>query len=788
MEDVMAPPTPDASQLPAAGGVNPGAPQVTPPNPNPSADQHHSWLGRGIRHIASALEGQQVSYEPDPTTGEAKEVVTPRKPGGVFRDMILGAIAGGAAGGTGKGQQPNGAAGFFQGFQGAHKSQQDQQDKAQADAQGLAQRQKAQADQKAVQDKADQQTAAGIATNFVSDLNYGKNIDIHDHASVQRHNISGDIVSSEAKKLGGVEPVIPDANGRDINGKSGNGPELMKMFNSDPTIMQAPEGFHRVPVFHFDTTGMDHEEGKGYSQDGKDVDPNDHVSVSFIDVPTTAWGKNVTLTKGNVNDVAGSQIAQGKDSDSVTTSFGSLFSLKLKNAKDLNAQHADLISGPKNDDDAEAMAGKIAAINADPNSSPAEKRWAKVKTNILDVRNKAKDDRLEKEAAAKKEGKEDDFPILKEGDVSGYMANAQRVMQDPASTPEQKATAQKQFQYGRAAAKTLQNTAVNMAAAKKAAEVAAENSQIDKNSKGATNLPPAVQKRFQELPPTVQTQLGDKKTSDIAAVFAMADGDATQSTFPNRVYKGSNQLTQSEAVGLVKQINPDWDPKLFVAKQRLVNNYTDSKKEGGQIQTFNNFLNHAKDASDVVQGFRTTKVPLLNTAMNKMRDQVGGDAAYTQLEAALEPVRKEYMSFLNANRAEHTEDLKVMEKILSDAASPAQIQEGLKQLANTAVLRLDSLNEGWKTVTKGNYPNLVTPSGKLAAEKLGLGNKVAQYGSGGTLTAASTRQNPESGQQQQSSPSPQTHLFDSAVWAKANPKGDVEAAKKYAASQGFTVK
>lgn len=743
MEDVMAPPTPDVSNLPAAGGVNPGAPQVAPPNPaQPSSDQQHSWLGRGIRHIASALEGQQVSYQPDPTTGEAKEVVTPRKPGGVFRDIILGAIAGGAAGGVGKGQHPSGAAGFSQGFQGAQKARQDQQDKAQADAQGLAQRQKQQADQKAVQTNADMQTQATIAHNTLSDINYGKNIDLHDHASVQRHNVSGDIISSEAKKLGGVAPVIPDATGKDINGQTGNGPELMKMFNSDPTIMQAPDGFHRIPIFHFDTTGMDHAEGKGYSQDGKPVDPNDHVSVSFLDVPNAAWGKNVTLTKGNVNDVAGSQLAQGKDSDSVTTSFGSLFSLKLKNTKELNDQHADLIAGPKNDDESEAWAGKIAAINADPNSSAAEKRWAKVKTDILDTRNKAKDDRLAKEAAAKKEGKEDDFPILKEGDVSGYMANAQRIMQDPASTPEQRATAQKQLQYGQSAAKTLQNTAVNMAAAKKAAEVAAENAQIDKNSKGASNLPPAVQKRFQDLPPTVQTQLGDKKTSDIAAVFAMADGDATQSTFPNRVYKGSNQLTQSEAVGLVKQINPDWDPKLYVAKQRLVNNYTDSKKEGGQIQTFNNFLNHAKDASDVVNNYRTTNTPLLNVPLNKLRNQVGGDAAYTQLVASLEPVRKEYMSFLNANRAEHTEDLKVMEKILSDTATPAQIQEGLKQLANTAVLRLDSLNEGWKTVTKGNYPNLVTPSGKLAAEKLGLGNKVAQYGSGGTLTAASTRQNP----------------------------------------------
>lgn len=386
-DDVMAPPTPDASQLPAASGQNPmQQPAAQPPGP-PSADQQHSWLGRGIRHIASALEGQEVSYQPDPNTGEAKEVVSPRKPGGLFRDILLGAIAGGAAGSPQKGQYSSGAAGLFKGAQAAMSAQQGRQQQAQQQAQGQAQKQKALNDQKAAQDKADQQAAATVAATTVNNLNYGKHIDMHSPENIQRHNLASDTVKNAAlKQAGGTVPVIPGADGQDINGKAGNGPELMKMFNNDPSLMQGPEGFHRIPILHFDTTDMDHAPGKGYASGGKDVDPNEHVSVSFIDVPNASWGKNVQLTKGQVNDIAGTQLAQGKNTDSVTTTLGSLFSLGLKNTQELNAQHAEETRGPKDANEYERMKSELAGIKAKgDNATASEKRMLANRQPILDA-------------------------------------------------------------------------------------------------------------------------------------------------------------------------------------------------------------------------------------------------------------------------------------------------------------------------------------------------------------------------------------------------------------------
>lgn len=752
MADVMAPPTPDVSNLPAAGGVNPGAPQVAPPNPaQPSSDQQHSWLGRGIRHIASALEGQQVSYQPDPTTGEAKEVVTPRKPGGVFRDIILGAIAGGAAGGVGKGQHPSGAAGFSQGFQGAQKSRQDQQDKEKSDAQGLAQRQKQQADQTAAQTNADMQAQATIAHNTLSDINYGKNIDLHDHASVQRHNVSGDIISSEAKKLGGVAPVIPDANGKDINGQTGNGPELMKMFNSDPTIMQAPEGFHRIPVFHFDTTGMDHEEGKGYSQDGKPVDPNDHVSVSFLDVPNAAWGKNVTLTKGNVNDVAGSQLAQGKDSDSVTTSFGSLFSLKLKNAKDLNAQHADLIAGPKNDDEAEGWAGKIAAINADQYSSPAEKRWAKVKTDILDTRNKAKDDRLAKEAAAKKEGKEDDMPPLTETSAPGFIAKAQAVLGDTRSTPQQKTLAQQQIDYGKQALKNIQAAAVGLSGAKKREELRVEAASNNAGVGDAMN-------KFGIKP----DDTGEQVLSKIPAPYretikGITDYTIDPKTFTQRLYGKSGQsLDRAQSLNFAKLVDPTFDESQYNARYKLREEFTRGKTANNLV-ALNQVVGHFDRLSKTAERLGNTNYPTLNAAMNFISKQTGSSKV-TNFTTDANAVAGELATIFKGAGGTDQEIKHWKEQINPDMSKEqfsGFVEEGMGLIAS----RLAAQSARWEQGMGKTYDfKLVSPHTREILSKLPGGGKVLEAMN---ISAGGASDSPNSNAGQ--TPQPKTELPAAAV-------------------------
>lgn len=742
----LAGPTPTDQGLPVTSNASPLAqpsPQSAPVAPPDSDDPNHptrlAALGHAVRHFANALEGKQTVYAPDPKTGDITANVVPRKPGGFFRDILLGAVAGGAAGASApKGSGPLG--GFFTGAQAESNQAKAQDSQRKVRAQESADKQKSSYDQQQSQQKENDIQQASIAQHFINSLQYGKSAHLHDDKQMMSHNNSAEIVKNAALKNGGAPAQV------DGNGEKGNGPALMKQYNQDPTsVMQAPDGFHRIPFIEYDTAGLVHKDGTWVDpKSGKEPDWNDHATVTLVDLPNSAWNKNLSLTKGDVNNVAGSPLASGNSTDNVSTTFGSLFGLGMKNLDGINKERQELYKSPKNDDEANQMAGEIGRINADPKASDDDKKKAGVWQTTIDKRQAAKNKQLQQETQSKTDGKENPFPVLKEGEVGGYIENAKRVLQDSKSTPEQKAQAQEQVKYGAAATKTIQNTAVSLAAAKKAGEIAAENAAIDKSSVGAVGLPDQMQKRFTDLPGQLQTQLSGVRTRYLASLFALADGDTSKSTFPSRVYKGSNQLSQADAFGYAKMINPELDEKLYKAKQNLVDDYTNltGTHAGAQIAGFNNFLNHAGDAADVTAKWRTANSPLINRPMNWLRNNAAGDPEYTKLIAALAPVRKEYQNFLNSNRAEHKEDIVVMDKILADSATPAQIEEGLKQLANTATLRLDSINQNWKTVTKGNYPNLVTPKAVQAAAKLGAGQQVSQYGSGGSLSASSTRQTP----------------------------------------------
>src|SRR3954464_54492 len=75
---------PDVSNLPAVT-----RPPMAPPQGDP-VNTRHSLIGRAIEHAAHAIEGKQVvGYQPD-ANGDLQTVVGPRKPGGIFRDILIG--------------------------------------------------------------------------------------------------------------------------------------------------------------------------------------------------------------------------------------------------------------------------------------------------------------------------------------------------------------------------------------------------------------------------------------------------------------------------------------------------------------------------------------------------------------------------------------------------------------------------------------------------------------------------------------------------------------------------
>lgn len=297
---------------------------------------------------------------------------------------------------------------------------------------------------------------------------------------------------------------------------------------------------------------------------------------------------------------------------------------------------------------------------------------------------------------------------------------------------------------------------------------------------GSTPLP-QVQEAMKLLHPATQSLL-TKYSPDIqAAIISVANGDTDLKAASNRVKGVINQL---QLAGLAQAVHQDmtgqpWSEALYPTKQSLYKDFAGGGDDGDAIASFNQFLGHAGELSDVVHKFSTTQSPMLNKPINWLRSNMDGDPAVTQLITALTPVQEEYFSFLKKGQALHGDEVSAMKTIMSNSSNPSQIYAAIKTMVPQAITRLDQLNEKWRTVDGRNYPNLVTPSGKDAATKLGFGDKVAKYGSGGTLGGGAPQQAP---------PTPSSHVFNSAAWQQTHPGEDVEAAKTYAKSQGYEVK
>jgi hypothetical protein len=108
-----APPKPEAAAVPpAVQGAPPAMPgadalsPTLPPRPAATMGDRFTALGKGIKHLMGSLAGETYSYKVNPETGQTEETPIPATPGQFFRNILLGALAGGAAASEAHSRQP----------------------------------------------------------------------------------------------------------------------------------------------------------------------------------------------------------------------------------------------------------------------------------------------------------------------------------------------------------------------------------------------------------------------------------------------------------------------------------------------------------------------------------------------------------------------------------------------------------------------------------------------------------------------------------------------------------
>lgn len=275
------PASPAPTQAAPAVGALPTqtkAPQPTQQMPNPALANvaHHYSLGK----LAAQLLGTQTQYQVGP---DGKMVATPVKeaPGQFFRNMVAGAMLGGAA------SAASGSKTFGGGFAaGGHAVQEKGQQQDQI------RRQQAQEDFKNQQDKqkADQErllTESQIHHNFIQDAISVRNLQRSEQETIDKDNDSTSAMISGFDQAGATKPGIR-VGGSDLNGQQGNGRALMNARTKDKSLQYAddPEHFHRVWTKNTDTTGLTkNEEGQWVDADKNVVDPEDRTTWTAYDVP-----------------------------------------------------------------------------------------------------------------------------------------------------------------------------------------------------------------------------------------------------------------------------------------------------------------------------------------------------------------------------------------------------------------------------------------------------------------------------------------------------------------------
>ncbi|HZR57047.1 MAG TPA: hypothetical protein VFA74_09265 [Terriglobales bacterium] len=698
------PAAPDASQLPVQGR----APAIDP------VTVHHSMIGQAVQRLAHAIEGKQVTGYKADADGNLQPVIAPRKPGGIFRDILLGAVAGDAA----ASQAPvrGGAAGLAEGAAAGFQGQQDRQE-----ARNNSLLKTAQQEQKNQTDKTSKDLAsAAIAHSTFSALDTAHHINFHKPEDVSSYNNSTNLVQQMALDNGGILAKGLPANVE--NAKPGNGPALMQAFNKNPELMKGPDGYHRIPLITYDTSGLTWKPGQGYvdTKTGKPADMNSHATVSLVDLPEGVWSKTLTLANRDINNLAGYNLTDAGTPDRTNrATFGSLFGLHLKSINDLNEQRRALHAPPANDEEADRTTAQLADIkqrlNADPDSvTDDEKNLLALKQGPLDAYNAARQQR-EKQ---KSQQAVDQAVAIKKGEAA--VANP-RV---PTSIGEA------------SAAVTTARIAYEKDPSKDNAEKLKEAQQYLTAQRQA--------KTDEQLSEAKAKQSLDQADEDVAAK-SLASGDPT-ALKDIASLKGDQRL---RIFAKAKKLNPQFNTTQAKLKADTLEAYTNGK-QADQIQSFGTFLSHAADASEVTNNYRTTKSPLINKSLNWIRKNATGDPGYSQFVTALAPVRDEFMTFLQNNHALTESDKKASDVIMSDNSSPAQIQEALKQMGNTAFIRLGQLNERYKRVMNEDFPDLLDQDAVDASNKLGLGKMAAKYRSGGQVTGARSQQ------PTQNTPSPST--------------------------------
>jgi hypothetical protein len=174
----------------------------------------------------------------------------------------------------------------------------------------------------------------------------------------------------------------------------------------------------------------------------------------------------------------------------------------------------------------------------------------------------------------------------------------------------------------------------------------------------------------------------------------------------------------------------NFTPEALDAKSKMYGDFSSNKKgsTGQQVGSFNAFLGHAagaQKATDALSKDTTLYqgVPALNTVIKTANKQLLDSPAWKAFQTSLIPVQTEINNFLAAGYKPSDDEGVQMRTILSDNETPARINAALKQLAETADIRLQSIGQRYLDTMGTTYSKLMSADSRASLKNFGIPSK-----------------------------------------------------------------
>lgn len=157
------------------------------------------------------------------------------------------------------------------------------------------------------------------------------------------------------------------------------------------------------------------------------------------------------------------------------------------------------------------------------------------------------------------------------------------------------------------------------------------------------------------------------------------------------------------------------------AKARAFAEYSDPQsKIGAQLSSFDTLMRHTAEGLDANEKWVRSGSPLINEKLNWLAENATNDQDYQTFRDTIIAPAKEYMNFLNQNRAEHDSDIKAMDGVLGPNATAKSALTALKVITQTADARAAGLGQRYLNTVKTNYEGLVSPTALQVMQKFGI--------------------------------------------------------------------